>query len=306
MKKWLLAVPLALFMLNGDAVASGSLAENNISTYASLDKINSAEYKFLLDPQLFSEDRQVGYQQVWDAAKALAEENGYATTDNARPYKEKFSTKEYFDTKDYALRNRGYIIRKQSYYKDYKPTGKYKYTGKFANPSMDVVVAKDFTAASDLKASMDIEENVSLDAQGNLKEYTDISQKIKSHDNFENALHAYESMYPKLSDAGLPGDTPLIGYRAYSHSVVVGEMDINGNQVEIEVEVWAKGQDDAPFVGEISYTLEFDDYMKSVESIKKAEAFLVLEGQQMQALVFPNFSKFNGSKVRVLMNLPVE
>jgi len=222
--------------------------------------------------------------------KSLAEANGYAIT----------------DSEDYALRNLGFIIRKQSYYKDYELTGKYKYTGKFADPSMDAVVAKDFTAAPGVDASMDIEENVSLDKHGNLKEYTDISQKIKNHEDYDNVLSAYVALFPKLAESGLPGNTPLIGYRAYSHSTVAGEMDINGQKVEMELEVWANGVDEAPFVGEISFTLEFDDYMSSVDSIKRAENFLVLEGENLGDLVFPNFSKFNGSKVRVLMNLPVK
>jgi len=238
--------------------------------------------------------------------KSLAEANGYAITDSEEMFKEKFSTKEYFDTEDYALRNLGFIIRKQSYYKDYELTGKYKYTGKFADPSMDAVVAKDFTAAPGVDASMDIEENVSLDKHGNLKEYTDISQKIKNHEDYDNVLSAYVALFPKLAESGLPGNTPLIGYRAYSHSTVAGEMDINGQKVEMELEVWANGVDEAPFVGEISFTLEFDDYMSSVDSIKRAENFLVLEGENLGDLVFPNFSKFNGSKVRVLMNLPVK
>lgn len=113
-------------------------------------------------------------------------------------------------------------------------------------------------------------------------------------------------MYPKLAESGLPGDTPLIGYRAYSHSIVSGVMDINGQKVDMEMEVWANGIDDAPFVGEISFTLKIDDYTSSLDSIKRAENFLVLEGKNLSDLVFPNFSKFNGSKVRVLMNLPVK
>ncbi len=302
----LIALMAVLLVLGGCATNGGSLAERNVQTYKSLDKIDSAEYKFLLDPSLFAGDRKAGYEKVWNAVKELAEANGYAVTDSEDPYKEKFSTKEYFDTENYDLRKLGFIIRKQSYYKDGKPTGKYKYTGKYANPDMDKVVAKNFTAAPGVKASMDIEENVSLDKHGNLKEYTDISQKIKTHDNYDNVLSAYEALYPKLSESGLPGDTPLIGYRAYSHSVVVGEMDINGTKVEMEMEVWAKGMDEDPIVGEISYTLEFDDYMTSLDSIKRAENFLVLEGKYLKDYVFPNFDKYNGSKVRVLMNLPVK
>lgn len=83
-------------------------------------------------------------------------------------------------------------------------------------------------------------------------------------------------------------------------------MDINGQKVDMEMEVWANGIDDAPFVGEISFTLKIDDYTSSLDSIKRAENFLVLEGKNLSDLVFPNFSKFNGSKVRVLMNLPVK
>ena len=310
MKKSLIILSViftVMSVLSSCATNGGSLAERNVASYpSSLEKIDSAEYKFLLDPSLFANDRKAGYEKVWTAVKALAEANGYSITDSEDPYKEKFSTKEYFDTKNYDLRKLGFIIRKQSYYKDYKPTGKYKYTGKFANPSMDVVIAKNFTASDDFEHSTDIEENVSLDKHGNLKEYTDISQKIKSHDNYENTLSAYEAMYPSLAESGLPGDTPLIGYKAYSHSVVLGEMDINGTKVEMEMEVWANGQDDAPFVGEISYTLEFDDYLTSLDTIKRAEEFLVLEGKYLKEYVFPDFEKYNGSKVRVLMNLPVK
>ncbi len=171
---------------------------------------------------------------------------------------------------------------------------------------MDKVVAENFTAAPGVKASMDIEENESLDQYGHLKEYTDISQKVKSKKNFDDVLSAYEALYPSLEKSGLPGDTPLIGYKASSYGVVPGVMDINGTKVDMEMEVWTHGPGQPPFVGEISYTLEFDNYMEAVDSMKRAENFLKLEGKNLGKMVFPDFSKFNGSKVRVLMNLPVK
>ncbi len=307
-KLWyvLFLLPVALLFLGSCATTGGSLVEKNVKTFSHLDKVNSAEYKFLLDPALFAKSRKAGYEKVWTFVKALAEKNGYAVADSEDPYKEKFATKEYFDTKDYDLRNLGFIIRKKSYYKNGKPTGKIKYTGKFASKSIDKVVAENFTAAPGVKASMDIEENVSLDKYDHLKEYTDVSQKIKTKENYPNVLSSYTALYPKLADSGLPGNTPLIGYKAYSHTVVVGTMDINGQKVEMDMATWAHGQDDAPFVGEISYTLEIDNYLASVDQIKRAEDFLVLLGKNGKDLVFPNFSKYNGSKVRVLMNLPVK
>ncbi len=306
MKKLFLIVPLVLIVLAGCATAGGSLVEKNLGTYQSLDKVDSAEYKFLLDPALFAASRKAGYEKVWTAVKALAEANGYAVTDAEDPYKEKFATKEYFDTKNYELRNDGFIIRKQSYYKNGEPTGKYKYTGKYANPDIDKVVAANFTAAPDVKASMDIEENISLDRHNNFKEYTDISQKVKTRENFDNVLSAYIAIYPQLADSGLSPDTPLIGYKAYSHSVELGEMDINGQKVVMEMATWGFSADEAPFAGEISYTLEIDDYAASMEQIKRAEDFLALMGKNLGDFVYPNFEKYNGSKVRILMNLPVK
>ena len=99
----------------------------------------------------------------------------------------------------------------------------------------------------------------------------------------------------------------MIGKKAYSYKAVPGTLDLgNENKVEIEIEVWTHRINGRPFVAECSYTLDKSDYYKIGDTIKNGEKFLKLMGKEASDLVFRNFEKFNGLKVRALFTLQVK
>ena len=310
-KKFLVLVSLFLFLAGAALIAEetgkiSSVYEYNLQKYRPLAQVNSSEYKFLLNPAFFANRRIEGYKKVWERVKSIAMKNGYKIEEAEDPFKEKLSTKEYMDTSKYTIRKKGYVIRRAEKYKSGKPSGKYKYTGKFISRDLYKVLASDFSVAPGIKHSTEIEDNVSLDKNGNFKHYFEIAQKIKSKKKLGYRLKDYGKFYPKLLKIGLSPDTPLRGKKAYSYKVEPGKLVLDDkSKVEIEIEVWTHKENGRPFVAECSYTLEIPDYYSMGKTIKRAENFLKLLGQNASDLVFPNFDRYNGSKVRVLLNMPV-
>ena len=92
------------------------LFARHIAKWGSLQKVGGREYKFLLNPKLFSDggknDRKEKYEIIWEKVKAAAQEQGFKVKDRKKkPYKESKRTRAYFDTADFQLRKKGYIIR---------------------------------------------------------------------------------------------------------------------------------------------------------------------------------------------------
>ena len=300
----ILLLVLGLFSTFGSA--SQYLYKVNMENYKPLKYVNSREYKFLLDPTLFSKSREEGYKLIWSKVKEIAKEEGFEVKEAEKPFKEKMSTKTYMDTEDFALRKIGYVLRAQQKYKKGKPSS-FKFTAKYISTNLYKVITSDLKVKNGIKASSELEENVSPTKDGNLKSYYETAWKVKSKKGIGNTIGDWAALYPLVGKLGFPSDMKLSGKTAYSFGVVPGEVVLaNGLKVEIEIEVWARSMDGAPIVAECSYTMDVPDYYNMKEELKSAEDLLLAFRSKMGDLEFPEYYKWNGSKVRVLLNLPVK
>ncbi len=309
-RRSLLVVSLILVFLFGISVfafGNGYLYEKNIEGYKPLKYVISREYKFLLDPAPFTEDKVGGFRKVWDRVKKIAINGGYKVEESEDPFKESISTKEYMDTEDFALRKLGYVLRVQQKFKKGKPSSSFKFTAKYISTNLYKVIASDLRVKEGIKASSEIEENVSPKKESGLKSYYETAWKVKSKKPIENTIGAWASLYPLIGEIGFSSDMRLSGQKAYSFKATPGKVVFpDGTEVEIEIEVWARSMDGKPIVAECSYTMDVPDYYGMKEALSYGEDFLSLLKEKMGDLEFPDYYKWNGSKVRVLLNLPIK
>ena len=122
---------LALFVAGAAIGASAIAAEPGPVYQAMIEKypapkladVEGREYKFLIDPAKTSPDMAAAFKDLWGRIKR-SRPSGTDSRSNEKeknPLAIELSTKEYFDTTDQALWNKGYLIRITTRYKDGKP-----------------------------------------------------------------------------------------------------------------------------------------------------------------------------------------
>ena len=297
------------------AKAGQPLFARHIAKWGSLQKVGGREYKFLVNPKLFSDggkkDRKKRYRIIWEKLKKSAQEHGFKIKDRKKkPYKESKRTREYFDTADFKLRKQGYVIRISTKYKKNKP--KYPFTLTVKEGSrrdFHRVLNSTISFSGTHKGKTEIEENVSFAPDGGLRSSLEISKKIKLEpdDLGDMTLGDFGKVVPRLLKLGIPAQTKLRRHSAYSMKIKLGKVTLgDGVKAGIELEVWLKNKGELPFVGEISYTVETDDYAGTAATHIQAEKFMKsVIGQVGRDIGFPNGTKWGGSKTRMLLNLPV-
>ncbi len=100
----------------------------------------------------------------------------------------------------------------------------------------------------------------------------------------------------------------MIPKTAFGYKVAPGKLYLaDGTEVEIEMETWSATPEGPVYVGEISFGLDTPDFYRMAEVHASAERFLQRTlGQGVGDLSFPDSPSWLGSKVRVLLNLPLE
>ncbi len=87
-----------------------------------LSDVNSREYKFLIDPAKIGEAPEEALKTLWGQIKAAAAKRGFTVTEREKnSLRVYLSTKEYLDTADQALWQKGYLIRLSTKFKEGKP-----------------------------------------------------------------------------------------------------------------------------------------------------------------------------------------
>ena len=116
----------ALVAAAGIAIAADApkpLYTQTIAKYPApkLEGVGGREYKFLIDPAKAKGTPEEAFKAIWTQVKAAAAKTGFTVTEKEKnPLKIEMSTKEYFDTPDQALWNKGYLVRITTKYKDGK------------------------------------------------------------------------------------------------------------------------------------------------------------------------------------------
>ncbi len=274
-----------------------------------LEDVGGREYKFLVDPGKAKGSPEEAFKDIWTQVKASAAKHGFTVTEKEKnPLKIELSTKEYFDTPDQALWNRGYLGRVTTKYKDGKPDENVSVTVKAIFPDALKTLATPL-AVDGLKAKTEAEGNVGPAPGGGLVEIVEkgSSFSVKPADLGGATLGDFGKYMPELLKLGLPATTKLTGTKAWSYRVRPGAVVLPGTEpCGVSMEGWAAKEGGAPYLYDFSYGYGDLDFYAVAETHTAGEQFLlkvVMDG--LSGLAMPDGAKWGGSKVRKLMNRPV-
>ena len=271
-----------------------------------LADVEGREYKILFDPAKTSADMPAAFADLWGKIKAAAAKQGFKVAEKEKnPLAIEFSTKEYFDTKEQALWNKGYLIRITTRYKDGKPGETVAVTVKSVFEDAEKTLAAPLTVVGVDKSKTEAEENVGFGPDGMLRGY------VEKGSSFSVPLAAlgkltlgdFAKYLPELTKLGLPAETALVSTKAYSWRVRPGAVVLPGTApCGISMEAWARTQDGKPFLYDFSFGYSDIDFYGSPDLHAAGEQFMekVLKGE-LASLTAPDSGKWGGSKVRQMM-----
>jgi len=307
----LLAALVAAAGMAAAADAPKPLYTQTIAKYPApkLADVGGREYKSLIDPAKAKGTPEEAFKAIWTQVKAAAAKTGFTVTEKEKnPLKIELSTKEYFDTPDYALWNKGYLVRITTKYKDSKPDETVAVTVKAAHDDATKTLAAPL-AVVDLKTKTEAEGNVGPAPGGALVEIIEKGStfNVKPADLGARTLGDFGKFMPELLKVGLPATTKLVGTKAWSYRVRPGAVVLPGTEpCGVSMEGWAATEGGAPYLYDFSYGYGDLDFYAVAATHAAGEQFLqkVLMGE-LSSLGMPDGEKWGGSKVRKLMNRPV-
>ncbi len=307
----LLAAVVAAAGLATAADAPKPLYAQTIATYPApkLEGVGGREYKFLIDPAKTKGTPDAAFKDVWTQVKAAAAKKGFTVTEKDKnPLKIEISTKEYFDTPDQALWNKGYLVRITTKYKDGKADETVAVAVKAVFDDAVKTLATPL-AVVDAKTKIEAEGNVGPAPGGGLVEIVEKGStfNVKHADLRARTLGDFGKFMPELLRLGLPATTKLVGTKAWSYRVKPGAVVLPGTEpCGVSMEGWAAKEGGAPYLYDFSYGYGDLDFYAIAETHAAGEQFLlkVVLGE-LSGLGMPDGEKWGGSKVRKLMNRPV-
>ncbi len=275
-----------------------------------LRDVNSREYKFLIDPAKIGEAPEEALKTLWGQIKAAAAKRGFTVTEREKnPLQVNLSTKEYLDTADQALWQKGYLIRLSTKFKEGKPDKSVGVTVKAICPDdVERVVATPL-AVKGVETQAECQENVGMGVDGRLNGYVEkgVSFTLRRDELAAMTLGDFGRYMPELLGLGLPPGTRLISNKAYSYRMRPGFVVLPGTEpCGISMEGWALQEGGKTFLYDFSYGYEDLDYYESGKIHAAGEAFInqVLH-DELGKLALPDSGKWGGSKVRVFMKRPI-
>jgi hypothetical protein len=299
----------------GFALAAGEVKPLHVQTIEKypapkLDDVDGREYKALIDPARTKASMDEAFKDLWGQVKAAAAKRGFKVTEKDKnPLAIEFSTKEYFDTKDQALWNKGFIIRVTTRYKDGKPNEAVAITIKSIFEDAERSLAVPLAVVGVEKSKTEAEENVGFGPGGELRGY------VEKGSSFSVPLSAlgkltladFGKFMPELLKLGLPADTALVSSKAYSYRVRPGAVVLPGIEpCGVSMEAWSATEGGAPYLYDFSFGYGDIDFYAIAPTHTAGEQFMiqVIKGE-LGSLGGTDSDKWGGSKVRKMMNRPV-
>ncbi len=197
--------------------------------------LDSIEFKLLLDPQHLVDE---GVDRFWDVIQDAADTAGLDTRKEDDDPKRRVL--EYLDTKDFALKERGYILRSRT-------AGKAKpvLALKFRNEDRARVAGAD--VHSDLDGEGKFEKDVTPRKDLYAKSY-----KVKLKDLPDEDLKEFAKVFPPLGELGISPLAHLVPVQGRRIEEEVHELGTVG-ECPVRVSVWY--EDDHPVIAECSFGL---------------------------------------------------
>lgn len=284
--------------------------QQNLSQWkGQVKEITGREYKFLVAPEKVNADVTKAFKEIWDQAKDVAATLNIRMTENKKdPFALAPTIKTYFDTPDFALWQKGFLIRVTTNYQRGYPASPLRVSVKGINGSFSKVLATKLEAKG-VKSSSNAEDNIGIGKGGQLVSYVDkaVNFSLTRGELGQMNLADFGAYVPELLKLGLPADTKLTAYVAYGVRCRPGQMELPGldKPLSVSMEAWSRTEGGAPFVYDFSFGYD-GDFTKQIEAHKAGEKLMqALYAQLGEKLAMKDVHKWIGSKVRVLLNKPL-
>ena len=246
-------------------------------------KPNSRELKILLDADFFK-NRDDGFRDLWSIVKEVADEQGVETEPSDKKFKQKRRQVLFLDTKDFAIRKTGYVLRKRVKYKkkNKKLAKKMEYTLKFRSEDM-VKSAKADISSTDYGAKSEFEEDMGYSAESvdKFKRKFSKRNKIKTRDNPGSTIKDFAEIFPVLKELGIPEQTvlePVNGITIDEWRVSPGILDFGSGLIaKADITLWYD-RSGKPLIAEFSFDHKISDFDNQNEQAtqKMFDFFLAL------------------------------
>lgn len=309
MRKVLGLLLLCSLMASTSAKAA-ELYQQNLSQWkGQVKEITGREYKFLVGADKVNADTAEACKEIWQQIKAVATPLQITMTEKKKdPFAPSQSAKTYFDTSDLALWKKGYLIRVTANYERGYPASPLRISVKSINGTFDKVLAAPLKAKG-VKSKITAEDNIGIGKSGQLGSYVDksVNFSLTRGELGDMNLADFGAYVPELMELGLPADTKLVARVAHDMRCRPGSIELPGldKPVTISMEGWSRTEGGAPFVYDFSFGYD-GDFTKQTEAHKVSERLMqALQTKLGDKLAMKDVHKWNGSKVRVLLNQPM-
>ncbi len=240
-------------------------------------EIDSREIKILLQPEAF-EDSDAFFAESIDMLRELASERGVRLREPGGEAKVKTREIRYFDTDDFALRSRGWVLRQRVKTRGERRADYAELAFKFSSSLRGVASDASVSAAPSYDADEEFEEDVHpVDEDGPWRTRFARRCKVDNLPIFESpSVGELSAIYPGLAKTGLPPETRLetVGGPVLETRVQPGYLDF-GDGVTGDLDLtWLTDESGEVLAAEISYDYPFLSSTRSVQSIWASLQFL--------------------------------
>jgi phosphohistidine phosphatase SixA len=276
---------------------------------SSLEAVRSREYKFLIDPAKTKASPEAAFEEIWRLLKTAASREGFELAGAPRPLALESSTKEYFDTPDQKLWQKGYLIRVTRGAKNEKK-GTAVLTVKSIGEDAAAALAAPLAVRGGAKAKTEAEENVGVGPGSALHGYVEkgSSVTVPAESVASSTVGDFGAFVPELLRLGLPPETKLVGRRLYAVRARPGAVGLPGVEpCRVSMEAWSAAPGGEVTLLDVSYGYSDVDFRAASATHAAGERFFMRVFQQgLSSLAAAGDERWVGSKVRKLMNRPVD
>jgi hypothetical protein len=236
------------------------------------DQIQYREYKLLLKPELFPDEK--GFHKFWKLAHHAAKSLGIKLgkiDESVKPHQREVV---FYDTPHFKLYNHGFILRKRTFYHHGLPDARHELVIKFRHPEKKMALAVDPRPLLPCAYTLKFKEEILLPKDGALG-----MRLVYSHNceldtpniiltqRFETTAEAFPAL--KKIDANPKAALSAVnGVSIQEYQVDLGMLDF-GHKLEAKatLAVWRVRTTNTPIVAEFGYQLKFD----SPEAVRRKQ-----------------------------------
>jgi hypothetical protein len=236
------------------------------------DQIQYREYKLLLKPNLFPDEK--AFHRFWKQSHHAAKSLGIKLEKINPDVKPHTREVVFYDTPHYKLYNHGFILRKRTFYHHGVADPRHELVIKFRHPDKKVALAVDPRPLLPCEYTLKFKEEILLPKDGTLG-----MRLVYSHNceldtpniiltqRFETTAEAFPAL--KRIDANPKAALSVVnGVTIQEYLVDLGMLDF-GHKLEAKatLAVWRVSATGEPIVAEYAYQLKFD----SPEAVRRKQ-----------------------------------